>query len=51
VLTLDDDAISSLTLFAKPDSLRLFEAFGLPLTLEEVQAATHRKQVRSVARR
>jgi hypothetical protein len=35
VLTVDDGSISRLTLFAKPDSLRLFEAFGLPLTLED----------------
>jgi RNA polymerase sigma-70 factor (ECF subfamily) len=35
VLTLDVGSISRLTLFAKPDSLRLFEAFGLPLTLED----------------
>jgi RNA polymerase sigma-70 factor (ECF subfamily) len=35
VLTLDDGSISRLTLFVKPDSLRLFEAFGLPLTLED----------------
>jgi RNA polymerase sigma-70 factor, ECF subfamily len=35
VLTLEDGSISRLTLFAKPDSPRLFEAFGLPLTHEE----------------
>jgi RNA polymerase sigma-70 factor (ECF subfamily) len=35
VLTLEDDMISRLTLFAKPDSPRLFEAFGLPLSLED----------------
>ncbi len=35
VLTLEDGKISRLTLFAKPDSPRLFEAFGLPLTLQE----------------
>ena len=34
VLTLEDSLIARLTLFAKPDSPRLFEAFGLPLTLE-----------------
>jgi RNA polymerase sigma-70 factor (ECF subfamily) len=33
VLTLDDSMISTITLFAKPDSLRLFTAFGLPLGL------------------
>jgi RNA polymerase sigma-70 factor, ECF subfamily len=35
VLTLEDGKISRLTLFAKPDSPRLFEAFGLPLTVQE----------------
>ena len=35
VLTLEDSLIARLTLFAKPDSPRLFEAFGLPLTLED----------------
>jgi RNA polymerase sigma-70 factor (ECF subfamily) len=33
VLTLDDNLISGITLFAKPDSPRLFEAFGLPLLI------------------
>jgi RNA polymerase sigma-70 factor, ECF subfamily len=33
VLTLEEGGISRLTLFAKPDSPRLFEAFGLPLIL------------------
>jgi RNA polymerase sigma-70 factor (ECF subfamily) len=33
VLTLDQDAISRLTLFAKPDGPHLFASFGLPLTL------------------
>lgn len=33
VLTLADDTIAALTLFAKPDGLRLFPAFGLPLVL------------------
>jgi RNA polymerase sigma-70 factor, ECF subfamily len=33
LLTLEHDSISSVTLFAKPDSPRLFEAFGLPLIL------------------
>ena len=35
VLTLDDNLVSRLTLFVKPDSPRLFAAFGLPLALEE----------------
>jgi RNA polymerase sigma-70 factor (ECF subfamily) len=34
VLTLDGDAISGVTLFAKPTGPRLFPAFGLPLTLD-----------------
>jgi RNA polymerase sigma-70 factor, ECF subfamily len=34
VLTLEAGAISNLILFTKPDSPRLFEAFGLPLRLE-----------------
>jgi RNA polymerase sigma-70 factor (ECF subfamily) len=33
VLSLEHDLISTLTLFAKPDGPRLFDAFGLPLTL------------------
>jgi RNA polymerase sigma-70 factor (ECF subfamily) len=33
VLTLDGDAISGITLFAKPSGPLLFPAFGLPLTL------------------
>jgi RNA polymerase sigma-70 factor, ECF subfamily len=33
VLSLEQDGISRLTLFAKPDGPRLFDAFGLPLTL------------------
>jgi RNA polymerase sigma-70 factor (ECF subfamily) len=33
VLSLEKDTIATLTLFAKPDSPRLFDAFGLPLTL------------------
>ena len=33
VLELENDAISRITLFAKPDSLRLFSAFGLPLAI------------------
>jgi RNA polymerase sigma-70 factor (ECF subfamily) len=35
VLTLDDDMISRVTLFGKPESQRLFQAFGLPLVLEQ----------------
>jgi RNA polymerase sigma-70 factor (ECF subfamily) len=33
VLALDEDKISRLTLFAKPEGPRLFDAFGLPLEL------------------
>ena len=33
VLTLEETTISALTLFVKPDSPRLFTAFGLPLSL------------------
>src|SRR5262249_33945209 len=33
VLELDGEMISRLTLFVKPDAPRLFDAFGLPLTL------------------
>ena len=33
VLTLTDDRIAALTLFAKPEGPRLFSAFGLPLVL------------------
>ena len=33
VLTLEDSMISTLTLFVKPDSPRLFTTFGLPLSL------------------
>jgi RNA polymerase sigma-70 factor, ECF subfamily len=35
VLTLDRDGIAALTLFVKPDSPRLFGAFGFPLTLPD----------------
>jgi RNA polymerase sigma-70 factor (ECF subfamily) len=35
VLTLDRDRIATLTLFVKPDSLRLFEALGFPLKLAD----------------
>jgi RNA polymerase sigma-70 factor (ECF subfamily) len=38
VLSLDRDNISTLTLFAKPDGPRLFQAFGLPLELSRAQA-------------
>jgi RNA polymerase sigma-70 factor, ECF subfamily len=34
VLTLDGDAISGVTLFAKPAGPRLFPAFGMPLSLD-----------------
>jgi hypothetical protein len=33
VLALDDDMISTLTLFVPPTGPRLFDAFGLPLSL------------------
>ena len=39
VLTLDGDRIAALTLFVKPDSLRLFEAFGFPLMLPDATSA------------
>jgi RNA polymerase sigma-70 factor (ECF subfamily) len=35
VLTLEQDTISRLTLFYKPDGPRLFDAFGLPLELPD----------------
>ena len=35
VLTLEQEAISRLTLFYKPDGLRLFDAFGLPSVLPD----------------
>ena len=35
VLTLENDVISRLTLFVKPDAPRLFRAFGLPLNLSQ----------------
>jgi RNA polymerase sigma-70 factor (ECF subfamily) len=35
VLSLEQDEISTLTLFAKPDGPRLFHDFGLPLFLRE----------------
>jgi RNA polymerase sigma-70 factor (ECF subfamily) len=39
VLSLGPDHIASVTLFAKPDAPRLFEAFGLPLVLSDDDAA------------
>ena len=39
VLTLEQEMISRLTLFVKPDSPRLFHAFGLPLILPDVGSA------------
>ena len=38
VLSLDQDAISSLTLFAKPTGPQLFDAFGLPLILPDTSS-------------
>jgi RNA polymerase sigma-70 factor (ECF subfamily) len=38
-LTLDRDGIAALTLFVKPDGPRLFDAFGLPLTLPDAASA------------
>src|SRR5262245_21743924 len=39
VLSLEQDTISTLTLFAKPASPRLFDAFGLPLILPDAASA------------
>jgi RNA polymerase sigma-70 factor, ECF subfamily len=39
VLSLEQDTIATVTLFAKPDSPRLFGAFGLPLTLPDTSGA------------
>lgn len=39
VLSLEQDTISALTLFAKPASPRLFDAFGLPLILPDAASA------------
>jgi len=36
VLSLEQNAISGLTLFIKPTGPQLFQAFGLPLILPEV---------------
>jgi RNA polymerase sigma-70 factor (ECF subfamily) len=38
VLSLERDEIARVTLFAKPDAPRLFEAFGLPLVLTDAAA-------------
>jgi RNA polymerase sigma-70 factor, ECF subfamily len=38
VLSLDQDAISSLTLFAKPTGPQLFDAFGLPLIIPDTSS-------------
>lgn len=40
VLTLDENLISNITLFAKPDSLRLFAAFGLPMSFDSPHGST-----------
>jgi RNA polymerase sigma-70 factor (ECF subfamily) len=45
VLTLEHDAISTLTLFVKPDGPRLFHAFGLPLTLPDAEFKQERSRV------
>ena len=42
VLDLENDAIGGITLFAKPDSPRLFSAFGLPLAISAHVPATAR---------
>jgi len=39
VLALEDDMISTLTLFVPPTGPRLFEAFGLPLSLPDTASA------------
>jgi RNA polymerase sigma-70 factor (ECF subfamily) len=39
VLSLEQDHIAQVTLFAKPDAPRLFAAFGLPLGLSDAAAA------------
>jgi len=39
VLSLEQDTISALTLFAKPASPRLFDSFGLPLILPDAASA------------
>lgn len=40
VLTVADEGIAALTLFAKPEGPRLFPAFGLPLVLSQAESAT-----------
>ena len=47
VLTPVDDAIATLTLFAKPDGPRLFGAFGLPLELEHEEQPSQLSPMRS----
>ncbi|MGA7474898.1 MAG: hypothetical protein WBW60_19340, partial [Candidatus Sulfotelmatobacter sp.] len=39
VLGLEDDMISTLTLFVPPTGPRLFHAFGLPLSLPDAASA------------
>jgi RNA polymerase sigma-70 factor (ECF subfamily) len=39
VLALENDMISTLTLFVPPTGPRLFEAFGLPLSLPDAASA------------
>jgi RNA polymerase sigma-70 factor, ECF subfamily len=39
VLSLEQDTISALTLFAKPTGPQLFDAFGLPLILPDTASA------------
>jgi RNA polymerase sigma-70 factor (ECF subfamily) len=39
VLTLEDDIISTLTLFVPPTGPRMFQAFGLPLSLPDAASA------------
>ena len=39
VLSLEEDRIATLTLFAKPEGPRLFHQFGLPLILPDAAAA------------
>jgi len=47
VLTPVDDAIATLTLFAKPDGPRLFGAFGLPLELAHEEQPSQLSPMRS----
>lgn len=39
VLALEDDVISTLTLFVPPTGPRLFHAFGLPLSLPDAASS------------